>query len=170
MKNIFIVLSIICAINVNVSKAQEMRKGMSLFNAGMGIFPGWGINASYDFGLVDSWGPGIFTIGCYVGYGNWTKSELVKPSNTKFDYRVRAFAFAPRATYRYAVNSSFEIYGTVMFGATAYSYSEFYNNESGNFFAVTAGCRYSLFNSNFAVFAEIGNLVSYLNGGLSYSF
>ena len=171
MKNLFFILSFICAMNVSALQAQEMKKGMSLFNTGLGLVPGWGINTGYDYGLVDTWGPGIFTIGGYVGYGSWRKSYKTKPANIHpVEYRVNVFAFAPRVTYRYAVNSSFEVYGAMMVGAIAYSYSKFYDNKNDNFFAIALGCRYS-FRSNFAVFAETGNCeTSYLNGGISYSF
>jgi hypothetical protein len=166
MKRVFIVLVAICTIGISVSHAQEMKKGMSLFNVGLGFVPGIGVNASYDFGLVDKWGPGIFTIGGYVGYETWGKTY-----SGFGDYRVNAFAFAPRATYRYAINKSFEVYGASMLGAIVYSYSKDYNDDSGNvFFTVVAGCRYS-FSNSMAVFAEVGyNDLSYLNGGLSFAF
>ncbi|MDR1172151.1 MAG: porin family protein [Bacteroidales bacterium] len=166
MKRFFIVLAVVCTIGIGVSHAQEMKTGMSLFNVGLGLVPGIGINASYDYGLIDKWGPGIFTIGGYAGYENWGKTL-----SGSGDYRVNAFAFAPRATYRYAINSSFEVYATAMLGAIVYSYSKNYvNNTSGVLFGTTAGCRYS-FGKNIAVFAEVGyNEMSYLNGGLSFSF
>jgi len=160
MKRFFVVLAVICMIGVSLSHAQEMKKGMSLFSAGLGFLPGVGINSSFDYGLVNSWGPGIFTVGGYVGYGNWGKSN----------YRVHAFGFAPRATYRYAINRSFEVYGATMFGAVVYSYSNHHSNKNDSFFGTTVGCRYS-FKGNISVFAEIGyHEISHLNGGLSFSF
>jgi hypothetical protein len=165
MKKFIISLAVICAMNVSVSQAQEMSKGTSLFNVGLGLVPGWGLNVSYDYGLVDTWGPGIFTIGGYVGYGSWGKTYGIIG-----DYRVNSFSFAPRATYRYAINPSFEVYGTVMLGAVVYSYSKYLDNSNGVFFSTTAGCRYT-FGSNISVFAETGyHVISYLNGGLSFSF
>lgn len=165
MKRLFMSLAVICAISVNMSQAQQMKKGMSLFNAGLGFVPGWGLNASYDYGLINTWGPGIFTIGGYAGFANWGKTYTGHEN-----YRANAFAFAPRATYRYAINPAFEVYGTAMLGAVMNSYSKHYSNTNNVFFSTTAGCRYS-FGSNIAVFAEIGfNEISYLNGGLSYSF
>ena len=168
MKKILIVLAVICTIGFNESHAQEMKKGMSLFNVGLGLVPGFGLNVSYDYGLIDAWGPGIFTIGCYAGFSNWGKTYPAKPHHV--DYSVNAFAFAPRATYRYAINKVFEVYGTAYIGAMTEFHSTYYDNRSVPFFAITAGCRYS-FGSNIAVFAEIGYLyMSFLNGGLSFSF
>ena len=168
MKRFLIVLAVICAIGCNLSHAQEMKQGMSLFNVGLGFVPGAGINASFDYGLVDDWGPGIFTVGGYVGCRTWgrTYAGLV-------DYRDNAFAFAPRATYRYAIDRSFEVYGAAMLGAFIRFYSEKINEsngKSGVFFGSVAGCRYT-FSGNISVFAEIGyNDIAMLNGGLCFSF
>ena len=169
MKNIFIILSI-CAIHVCISQAQEMGKGMSLFNAGAGFVPGWGINACYEYGLVDTWGSGVFTIGAYVGYGY--RGEKIKSAWSDGDpkYHVNTLAFGPRATYRYAFTDSFEVYWAIMFGAIVHTYSKHYDSESGSFFEIAAGCRYTLFGSSFSVFAETGYHVSYLKCGLCYSF
>ncbi len=164
MKRFFVVLMVMCTVGISMSHAQEMKKGMSLFNAGLGFVPGIGFNLSYDYGLVDKWGPGIFTIGGFVGYENWGKSH------SGYDYRANAFVFAPRATYRYAINKSFEVYGASMLGAIVYSYSKDFNNKASDvYFAIVAGCRYS-FSPNISVFAEVGYNISYLNGGLSFAF
>jgi hypothetical protein len=87
------------------------------------------------------------------------------------DYRVHSFAFGPRATYRYAVNRSFEVDGVVMLGAVSFTYTKDYDNDKLRpFYSTVAGCRYT-FGKNIAVFAEAGyHEISYLNGGLSFSF
>ena len=165
MKRFFIVLAIVSTMSVNAMYAQEMQKGMSLVNVGLGFVPGWGLNASYDYGIVDTWGPGIFTVGGYIGFGSWGKKYTGHAN-----YRDNAFAFAPRATYRYAINKSFEVYGTAMLGVVVHSYSNYYNNENNAYFATTVGCRYT-FSGNISVFSEIGfNEISFLNGGLCFSF
>jgi len=168
MKKIFTVLAIICVATVNVSQAQEMEKGMSLFNAGFGFIPGWGINASYDYGLIDTWGSGVFTIGGYVGYGNWREKYSI--SKTKYRVNSKVFTFAPRITYRYSIEDRFEIFGTVMFGAAVHSYSELFDNTYRSYFAATVGCRYS-FSEHIAIFYEIGNTeTSNMTVGLCFSF
>ena len=160
MKRFFIALMTICIIGIGTSHAQEMKKGTSLFNVGLGFINGWGLNASYDYGLVDSWGPGVFTIGGYVGFDNWSYNT---------DVRATEFGFAPRATYRYSINKSFEVYGAAMLGAHVTNYTTSKANISGIIFAATAGCRYS-FARNIAVFAEVGYSISLINGGLSFLF
>ena len=169
MKRFFIVLAVVSIVGIHVAHAQKMQKGMSLLHAGFGFVPGWSLNAAYDFGIVDAWRPGIFTAGGYVGFANWRHTYKTYSEHPD-DYRVNAFAFAPRVSYRYAVNPSFEVFGTAMLGAIFHSYSKHIDNRSDVYYATTVGCRYS-FANNISVFAEIGfNEISYLNGGLCFSF
>ena len=166
MKRLFIVFAVVSTLGINAMQAQEMRKGMGLFNAGLGFVPGWGLNASFDYGIIDTWGPGIFTVGGYVGFANWRGIYVGQ-------YRkeaINAFAFAPRATYRYAINNQFEVFGAAMMGAIHHSYSDDYKNKNRPFYTTTLGCRYT-FTGNISIFAEMGfNEISYLNGGLCFSF
>ena len=163
MKRFFIALVVVSTLCIGVTDAQQMQKGMSLFNVGLGLAPGVGVNVSYDYGLIDAWGPGIFTVGGYVGYQNY------KTWTDNLDYRANALFFTPRATYRYAINKSFEVFGTAMLGAVFYSYSKYKDGRSDVRFSTTAGCRYS-FTPDISVFAEVGYNIAYLNGGLSFSF
>ena len=165
MKRFFIVLAVVSTVGIHVAHAQEMQKGMGLFNAGLGLLPGVGLNACFDYGIVDTWGPGIFTAGGYVGWANWGYTYTYDS-----DYRVNAFAFAPRATYRYAIDKKFEVYGAVMLGVVHRSYTKYKDSKTRPFYATTAGCRYT-FAGNISVFAEAGfNEISFLNGGLCFSF
>ena len=160
MKKFFVVLMLACCAGSAALHAQEMRKGMNLGNVGVGFVDGIGLNASYDYGLVDTWGPGVFTVGGFVGFDTWSYNR---------DIRRTEFYFAPRATYRYAINRSFEVYGAAMLGSYIVSYSEQKDNSYRAVLFVTGGCRYS-FTRNLSVFAELGFNVSILNGGLSFSF
>ena len=160
MKRSFIIFIIIYTVGINISQAQEMKKGMGLFNVGLGFIDGIGLNASYDYGLINYWGPGIFTVGGYIGFDNWSYERNI---------RATEFGFAPRATYRYAIDRNFEVYGTAMLGARFTTYSDIKGNNSGIIFGITAGCRYT-FARNISVFAELGYSISLFNGGLSFSF
>ena len=169
MQKFFVFLAVLCALGGNLSHAQEMKKGMSLFNAGLGFLPGVGLNASFDYGLVDDWGPGIFTVGGFAGFGTWGRMWV-----NSYAYRETTLAFSPRATYRYAIDRSFEVYGAAMLGALIRLYSRTLpdgrNGTNGVFFGCVAGCRYT-FSGNISVFSEIGfNDIAFLNGGLSFSF
>ena len=167
MKKVLMILFVACTIGVSLGSAQKMTKGTSLVNVGLGVVPGVGVNVSYDYGLVDTWGPGIFTIGGFIGYQNWGDSYYYR--NVGSDYRVNEFAFAPRATYRYAINNSFEVYGAVAMGFRIESYSKYLDNETDFYMSTTAGCRYT-FTKNISVFAEVGWNLAYLNGGISFAF
>lgn len=163
MKKFFAILSVLFLVGTVTVSAQKMRKGLGICNIGVGFVPGIGANVSYDYGLVDTWGPGIFTVGGYIGFEN-------NSHNKSLDIRATRWGFSPRATYRYAINESFEVYGTAMLGALFISYSKLNDNSGGPFFATTAGCRYT-FAGNISVFAEAGfNELSFLNGGLSIAF
>jgi len=167
MKRFFIALVAICTMSISMLHAQEMVKGKSFLNAGVGLFEGWGLNVSYDYGLIDTWGPGVFTIGGYIGFGSWGK---LYPGLT--DYRVSAVTIAPRATYRYSITDLIEVYGTAMLGPVFFSYSEHFKSDSKGLFVISAGGRYT-FDSNIAVFVELAggyNAISFLNGGLSFAF
>ncbi|MDR2039855.1 MAG: porin family protein [Bacteroidales bacterium] len=165
MKKFFVALMAICTVGITLSHAQKMEKDMSLVNIGLGFLPGVGVNVSYDYGLVDKWGPGVFTIGGFVGFSNWGRNI-----SGMGDYRQTRWAISPRATYRYAINPDFEVYGAVMTGLYFNTYSKYRDNSTGLFWGTTAGCRYS-FMKNMSVFAEIGyNDVAALNGGISISF
>ncbi len=156
----FMVVLMVCTVGMTMGFAQKMEKGMSLFNIGLGFVPGVGASVSYDYGLVDSWGPGIFTIGGFAGFNNYSFNS---------DIRGTDWLIAPRATYRYPINNSFEVYGSAMFSVAFTTYSEIKSNTSEFFPAAVAGCRYT-FANNLSVFAEVGYNVSILNGGLSIAF
>jgi hypothetical protein len=167
MKKFFVVLAVLFVVGSGCLHAQHIKKDMNLVNVGLGMLPGIGLNVSFDHGLIDTWGAGIFTVGGYVGFGSWSEAYHIPGYK---NYRVSTFAFAPRATYRYAIDPLFEIYGVAMLGVSVRTYSEYKGNANSGFFAVNAGGRY-LFSTNASLFAEFGfNEISFLNVGLCLSF
>ena len=160
MKKFFLTFIILSVLGISTLQAQEMTKGMSLGNISLGLIPGIGLGGSYDYGLIDTWGPGIFTIGASIGFNNYSKNSEVRGTH---------WSFAPRATYRYAISRTFEVYGVAMIGAWFTTYSKYEGNDSSPFFGISAGCRYT-FMDNLSLFGEIGYNVSFLNGGLSIAF
>ena len=163
MKRFFLVLTVLSVFIISGVRAQEMIAGDKLLSVGLGFIPGIGINASYDYGLIEDWGPGIFTVGGFVGLQSWGTSQTGLGN-----YRANIFAFAARATYRYDIDESLEIYGTFMLGPYFVndSYKTFQNNHSGPFFGIGFGGRYHL-SGNISAFAEIGYNISALSIGLS---
>jgi hypothetical protein len=174
MKKLLVILMIV-GMGTAASQAQRiMEKGSSLVNLGVGFVPGWGVSVSYDYGLIDTWGPGIFTVGGYIGRVGQTKHyDLL--GVTVSDYSLSKWFFSPRASYRYAINGNFEVFGALMLGGCYQSFdTDYFENEFSPFLGLTAGCRYS-FTDHIAVFAETtlsvaGYSITCLNGGISFSF
>jgi len=165
MKRLYVVLALFCAISLSAVHSQELQKGGSLLNLGLGFVPGAGLNLSYDYGLIDSWGPGMFTIGGFVGVQSQKHTMLHGD-----DFFKNHTAFAFRASYRYSITNSFEVYGSAMSGFKMISYTNHWDNDPLYFFiASIAGIRYT-FGKSISVFAETGYSLSYVNGGLSFAF
>ncbi|MDR2847736.1 MAG: hypothetical protein LBV39_01390 [Bacteroidales bacterium] len=166
MKKVF--LLVVCLGCAAVSYAQSsLSKGSSLVNVGVGVVPGFGGNASYDYGLIDHWGPGLFTVGGYF-------STSVRNKNYGFGkyevtHKETKLFFAPRASYRYSINPKFEIFGSMMIGLLVINSHEDVDQKAA--FGLMAGCRY-FFTNSFGVFAEGGANIdaTCLNGGICFSF
>ena len=167
MKRFFIILTVLCIVGINSVCAQPMQKDGGLLNIGLGFLPGAGVNFSYDHGLIDQWGDGIFTVGGLIGF---------QSRRTFGEIDDHTFVFTPRATYRYAINNDFEVYASAMLGFQIYKVADKYN--AADFSGITAGCRYT-FSGNISVFAEVSPPFHYVhdnisiaifNGGLSISF
>lgn len=154
-------LSILMSVMLTTAAySQQMEKGANLISAGVGLFSGFGANVAYDYGVIDEWGPGIFTVGGFIGGSS--KSET--------GYNRNRWFFAPRATYRYTLNDKVELYGAAMIGIRVTSYSNIdRSSTSGIDLAIAAGCRYN-FGPNISGFAEMGNNVNLLNVGISFAF
>lgn len=164
MKKALLFLSFISVFGIVSLSAQQMEKGNSIINIGAGFAPGIGGSVSYDYGLVDTWGPGLFTVGGYVGINSWSHNIGYNMGS----YRQNIWAFAPRATYRYSFFPNFEAYVSAMFGFGLYTYSsELHSNSFFVFAGGTAGCRYS-FTPSFSVFAEAGYSASYVTLGVNF--
>ena len=169
MRNFFVVIAILCTVGISATYAQRMQESNSLLNLGPGFFRGIGFNSSFDYGLIDHWGPGLFTVGGFVGFSQFTRGTgLYAVNNSRF-------AISPRATYRLPVDDSIEVYGTLMLGImiSSESYTDVWGNKNrdtnpGEFFGTTAGIRYS-FTSSISAFSEIGISITYIAVGLSIS-
>ena len=171
MKRFFLILAVLYAIITGNALSQEMQKGSSVLNLGLGFVEGGlldigelgvGMNVAYDYGLIDTWGPGIFTIGGFVGFS--TRS----PHNIRYTN----WGITPRATYRYPISSSFEVYGTAMVGLYLVTNSlDLVDTKYRHLVASTVGLRH-WFGSNISIFTELGVFGSVLlfNGGLGFSF
>jgi hypothetical protein len=153
---------------------QEVAKGNSILNLGIGAVSGFGGNVSFDYGVIDHWGPGIFTVGGYFGASARTwKHEGIGGVLFYGEETLTSMMIAARATYRYSVTRQFEAYGVIMPGVLVKlrKYTGNFENTSDILpdVGVLAGCRY-LFSDKVSVFAEAGYNVLCLNAGLSFTF
>jgi opacity protein-like surface antigen len=168
MKKGFLFFAILLVFCIPTSQAQDNTdKNKSILNLGVGMLPGVGGSISYDYRLIDSWGPGIFTIGGYIGYSRGDGYANPGSSGT-IDFWESVKLFSLRATYRYDISKRFEIFGAIMPGLLLEKrYGK--KDDSRFFIGTTAGCRFLLTN-NISLFAETGYNVLCINGGISFSF
>lgn len=157
---------VVVLLTINCATAQRMQKNDGLINIGLGVGPGVGVSASYDYGLVDSWGPGIFTIGGIAGINN-RGDRIHNYMHDGEKYRETIFSLAPRVSYRYAFDDEpFEVYLTAMLGVSYHAYSRFYSNNFSLFGGAAVGGRFFA-TQNLSVFAELGYTTSIVTMGIS---
>jgi hypothetical protein len=129
------------------------------------------ISISYDRGLRDDWGPGIFGVGAFVsvatykygwhGYYNYS------------DFRITSFNIAARATYHYQLVEKLDTYGGAIAGINIQSDNvDYYESKGASpMGAVFVGVKY-YFKDNLSVMSELyaGSTVAFFNVGLSLKF
>lgn len=151
--------------------AQIFEKGSTDLNFQIGFGTAWYYTSSYkasmpfisvsgDYGLVDTWGPGVFGIGGLIGFNTYKSTYYYGTGD--YGYKESNFTIAPRATYHYQFVDKLDTYGGVISGVKIRSYKETgdypgYAAPSNNVdfvFTVFAGAKY-YFTDNFAVMSEI---------------
>lgn len=176
-KAIFILMAVAMA---TVANAQSFQNGTTTVNAGIGLGTALGglgkarpaISVSLDHGFWDIGGPGVISLGGYIGN---TGYKYTDPGYTaKWNYVI----VGVRGAYHY---NGFEVpeldvYGGAMLGYNIVSYSaegggtELSNNYgSGIGFSGFLGGRW-FFNDNLGIYAELGYGVSVLSAGVTFKF
>jgi len=178
MKKVVFILAL--AVTAMGAKAQVFEKGTNMVNLGVGFGTALGglgtarpaISASYEHGLWDIGGPGVISLGGYIGNTGYKYKHL--GGNYKWNYTI----VGARAAYHYNGFSNaekFDLYGGLMLSYNIVSYSESggpgLSNNYGSGLGLTGflGGRY-LFTDNIGAFAELGYGVSVLNVGVSFKF
>lgn len=180
-KTCIILCSLLISIVCSEAKAQSFEKGTTAINAGIGIgtaLGGYGtarpaISVSADHGLWEVGGPGLISLGGYVGNTGY------KYSNGGYTSKWNYIIIGVRGAYHY---SGFEnlpdldLYAGAMVGYNIVNYSSdvdesYYgkNYGSGIGFSGFAGARW-FFTDLFGVYAELGYGVSVLNVGATIKF
>ena len=187
MKKINCFLLFLLTVSTSCVKAQSFEKGTGVLSAGIGLgssllnYSGSNqtpaLSAQYEKGILER-GPGVISLGGYVGYKGYKYSDKSLGYSEKWTYTI----VGVRGSYHYTgLNSDkLDVYGGVMlsYNILKYKYTDDYGN-SGNYntgsygsaagFTGFVGGRYS-FSKNIALMAELGYGVSYLTLGLAFKF
>lgn len=181
MKKSFIVfLSFVSILFCAETQAQAFQKGTTALNAGVGVgtaLGGYGkvspaISLSVDHGIWEVGGPGVVSLGGYVGTTGYKYSD--SSYNAKWNYII----VGVRGAYHYNGFDlpDLDLYGGAMVGYNIVKYTsdldeEYFGKNYGSGIGVSGflGARY-FFSDMFGVYAELGYGVSVLNAGLTLKF
>jgi hypothetical protein len=164
---------------------QVFEKGSQVINLGLGIgntsyfgsyYTGFipSFSGSYEYGIVEipmgAELTGVVSAGGYLGwsaskYGDWDDGH----------YNVLDIIIAVRGNYHFIFHDKLDTYAGIWFGADIFSQKwkgDGYDPgsdiaESGPAGGAYVGGRY-YFTDNFAVYAEVGYLISVLNAGVAF--
>ena len=180
MKNnlFYLVLAALTLISVQSITAQDFIKGTNVINAGIGFGGSYNVgsfgtnlavgpNVSYERGIWEIGGPGVISLGGYLGTTSY---------NLDFgagDDTVRYTSFGVRGAYHFNFIEvdKLDVYAGAMLSFYVVSFdndafNSLRNRPSGSLFA---GARY-YFTEHFGVFAEAGFGVSFLSLGGAFRF
>lgn len=176
MKRFFVLALLLSGIMISRSSAQVFEKGTNIINAGIGIggnYGNWGgassspqINISFEHGIWEVGGPGVISLGGYVGH----KSYKLNAYDWKWNYTT----IGVRGAYHYngLNNPKIDLYGGLMLGYMIYNATGYSGGSGGTGFSAFAGARY-LFTDNLGAYAELGGgnyNLSILSLGLALKF
>lgn len=175
-----ILLIVVASFSLTHLVAQDATflKGDKVLNLGIGFGSSYyssfytshmpAISASLEFGVKDGViDKGSIGVGGYIGYSSAKYSNYWKTSN---------FLIGARGSFHYPLVNKLDTYTGLQLGYNVFStkyydtYAGLFNaSSSGISFAWFAGARY-YFTDKFAVMAEIGYGVAYLNLGIALKF
>lgn len=163
---------------LGVVNAQEFNVGTNVVNVGIGLGGDYGdfltssispgISASYERGIWDIGGPGVISLGGYLGIKNY-RYETVGV-NSKWTYTTVGF----RGAYHF---NGLEVENLDLYGGAMIAYN--IANFSGDSVVFKVRSRIAptlfvggrwYFNDTFGVFAEVGYGVAFLTVGGSIRF
>jgi hypothetical protein len=177
-KTIFTLMAVIIALT---AQAQQFQIGTTTLNAGIGLGTALGglgkarpaISLSVDHGLWDIGGPGVISLGGYIGNTGYKYTDL--GYTAKWNYTI----VGVRGAYHYNGFTDIpelDIYGGVMLGYNIAKYSSdsgdtLLGNSYGSGLGFTGfvGGRW-FFTNRIGAYAELGYGVSTLNVGVTYKF
>lgn len=187
--NIFaaiLLLTFVVSSSIN-AQTQKFAKGDKDINLGIGFGSPWissglstvlpQINATFDLGLRDDWGPGVFGVGAYVGTSLY-RSSTAWIGGSDYGYRYFNFVVAARATYHYTFVENLDTYGGAVLGfnvSNGRAYGDWpggvkpsSDNDLDPVHEIFVGAKY-YFSGSFAAFSELstGSSIPYLTIGVA---
>ncbi len=177
-KAIFTLLAVVIAF---AAQAQQFQKGTTTANLGIGLGTALGglgkarpaISVSVDHGMWDIGGPGVISLGGYIGNTGY------KYTSGSYTYKWNYTIVGVRGAYHYNGFTSvpkLDVYGGAMLGYNIAKYSSdgddaSYADSYGSGLGFTGflGGRW-FFSDRFGAYAELGYGVSVLNAGVTFKF
>lgn len=179
MRKIVFILCIVAAMTT-AAQAQPFQKGTNIIQAGIGLGSNLGglgtgrpaISVAYEKGVWDVGGPGVVSLGGYVGNTGYKYSTT--GYSQSWNYTVVGF----RSAYHYngfENAPNLDVYGGAMLSYNVVSYKTTGSVTGSNAYGSGLGFSFYLggrwfFSETFGAFAELGYGVSTLNLGLAYKF
>jgi hypothetical protein len=127
-----------------------------------------GLSVQYEHGMWDVGGPGVISLGGYLGYKAYSYDYLIY--DRKWTYTI----LGVRSAYHYngIESTDWDVYGGAMISFNIVSYSDndpFYDPPDNSNIALTlyVGGRY-YFTPKVAAFAELGYGISYFTLGAAF--
>ncbi|MEP7265560.1 MAG: hypothetical protein ABI772_13725 [Bacteroidota bacterium] len=187
MKKIIFLLLVICSRSVY---AQEFAVDQNVFAAGIGFGGSFGsynygsqtpaISLQYERGIWPIDGPGVISLGGYVGFKSYKYEQQY--SNFYYKHKWSYTIIGLRSAYHYTglEVENLDVYGGLMlsYNIVKYKYTTndgfdlgLYKGNYGSTVGLTVyvGGRYYL-TDNIAGFMELGYGVSFVNLGLAFRF
>lgn len=180
-KNFISLLLIFASFICSETQAQQFQNGTTVINAGIGLGTGLGghgnarpaISVSADHGLWEVGGPGIISLGGYLGNTGY------KYSGGEYSAKWNYIIIGARGAYHYNGFTNIpklDLYGGLML---SYNIVKFSSNLEEDYFGKSYNSGIGLtgflgtrwfFSDNLGAYAELGYGVSILNIGASFKF
>lgn len=170
------ILYLALALGATTASAQSFQKGDNIINAGIGFGTNLGgigdsrpaISASFEHGKWDIGGPGVISLGGYIGNTGYSYKNA--GYTQKWNYTI----IGARSAYHYTGFTSvpkLDVYGGLMLSYNIVNYSaDNYTGPnsygSGLGFSAYIGGRW-FFSEKFGAYAELGHGVSTINAGVA---
>jgi hypothetical protein len=129
------------------------------------------VSVSFDHGLRDDWGPGVFGVGAFVSFARYRYGW--GGFSGYGDFKITSFNVAGRATYHYQFVDKLDTYGGAIIGVNIRSDNVDYYNSGGVSLMGSAfvGIKYYV-KDNLSLMSELyaGSSVAFFNLGIGLKF